>query len=113
MTFLTDAALRAGTWLTNEVPSPTPSGYGVYTGDEDLVTPGIVGFIITFLIALATVFLVIDMVRRVRRTRYREEIREKLEAEAAAANGTPASAAPDGDRVRGILDEPDRDGSAR
>jgi hypothetical protein len=113
MTFLTDAALRAGTWLTNEVPSPTPSGYGVYTGDEDLVTPGIVGFIITFLIALATVFLVIDMVRRVRRTRYREEIREKLEAEAAAANGAPASDVRDGDAARGTLGEPESDRDPR
>jgi hypothetical protein len=84
MTNLTDAALHAGVWLTNVTPSPSPSGFGVYTGDEDLVTPGVVGFIITFLIALATVFLVLDMTKRVRRTRYREEVRATLEAEAAA-----------------------------
>jgi hypothetical protein len=113
MTHLTDAALLAAAWLTNEVPSPTPSGYGVYTGDEDLVTPGIIGFIITFLVALATVFLVIDMVRRIRRTRYREEIREKLEAEAAAANGSPSGAARDDAPASGTLDEPRRDDDAR
>jgi hypothetical protein len=36
------------------------------------------------------VFLVIDMTRRIRRVRYREEVREELEAEQAAAAG-PAS----------------------
>jgi len=82
-TALTDAALRAGVWLTtNTTPSPSPT-FGSYTGDEDLITPGWVGFAITFLIAAATVLLVLDMTRRVRRTRYRGEIREKLEAEAA------------------------------
>jgi hypothetical protein len=43
MTHLTDATLWAGAWLTNAVPSPSPSGFGVYTGDEDLVTPGVIG----------------------------------------------------------------------
>jgi hypothetical protein len=85
MTYLTDRALHAGVWLTNVTPSPSPS-FGAYTGDEDLVTPGVIGFIITFLIAVATVLLVLDMTKRVRRTRYREEIRAKLEAE---ANDTP------------------------
>lgn len=83
MIYLTDAALRAGVWLTGTVPSPSPSEFGVFTGDENLITPGWIGFAITFLVALATVFLVLDMTRRVRRTRYRAEIREKLEAEAA------------------------------
>jgi hypothetical protein len=98
MTFLSDALLTAGVWVTEVTPSPTPS-FGVYTGDEDLVTPGVIGFAITFLVALATVFLLVDMNRRVRRTRYTQEIREKIEAEAAAedtaddahdANGTAA-----------------------
>jgi len=54
------------------------------------VTPGPVGFIVIFGIAVATVLLVLDMVRRVRRTRYRGELRERLEQEAAekAAGGT-------------------------
>ena len=95
MTFLTDAPLRFGVWLTSTVPSPSPTGYGEYTGDADTVTPGWIGFAITFLVALATVFLVVDMTRRVRRTRYRGEIREKLEAEAAgetAGEPTPPRA---------------------
>lgn len=90
MTFLTDAPLRFGVWLTSTVPSPSPTGYGEYTGDADTVTPGWIGFAITFLVALATVFIAVDMVRRVRRTRYRAEIREKLEAEAAGETGTAA-----------------------
>ncbi len=49
--------------------------------DNDTVTPGVIGFIITFAVAVATVLLVIDMVHRVRRTRYRGEIRERIEAE--------------------------------
>ena len=88
MTFLTDLSLRAGVWLTTgTTPTPSPT-FGSYTGDEDLITPGWIGFAITFLIMAATVLLVLDMTRRVRRTRYRGEIRERLEAEAAAEDST-------------------------
>jgi len=52
--------------------------------DENSVTPGWVGFAVTFGVAAVTVLIVIDMVRRVRRVRYRAEIREQLEAERAA-----------------------------
>lgn len=51
--------------------------------DPNSVTPGVVGFLITFLVAVAAVFIAIDMNRRVRRTQYRTEIREKLAAEQA------------------------------
>ena len=61
--------------------------------DEDTVTPGVVGFIITFLIAVATVLLIIDMVRRVRRTNYRAQVREELAAEQAAADAAAAAGA--------------------
>ncbi|MDQ1555149.1 MAG: hypothetical protein QOI02_151, partial [Actinomycetota bacterium] len=63
-------------------PAPTPPGYD---GNADLVTPGVVGFIAIFLIAVITVFLLIDMNRRIRRTRYREEIRDRLAEEAEQA----------------------------
>ena len=58
-------------------PTPTP------TPDFDLtsVTPTWVGFTVTFLVAAATVFLIWDMVRRIRRVRYRAEIQDRLEAE--------------------------------
>jgi len=94
MTYLSDAVLRAGVWLTSgTTPTPSPT-FGSYTGDEDLITPGWIGFAITFLIMVATVLLVLDMTRRVRRTRYRGEIRERLEAEAAAEASGDTPAAP-------------------
>ena len=71
------ALQHAAIWLTVATPSPTPSlGPG-----EDNVTPGYVGFLVTFVVAVAVVLLVIDMVRRIRRVRYRAEIAAKLDAE--------------------------------
>jgi hypothetical protein len=46
------------------------------------VTPGVAGFIAIAAVAVITIFLIVDMTRRIRRTRYRAEIRERLEAEA-------------------------------
>jgi large-conductance mechanosensitive channel len=83
--------LGAIVWLADPTPSPIPA----FEGDVNLVTPGVVGFIVTFLIAVATVFLVVDMVRRVRRVRYRAEVQAQLDAEgsgpdASGSNPTPA-----------------------
>ena len=47
-------------------------------------SPGIIGFVAVFLMMLAATFLILDMVRRVRRVRYRTEIQEKLAGETAA-----------------------------
>lgn len=47
-------------------------------------SPGVIGFVAVFLMMLAATFLILDMVRRVRRVRYRSEIQEKLASEAAA-----------------------------
>lgn len=55
-------------------PSPAPF-------NDDTVSPGWVGFAITFGVAAVTILLIMDMVRRLRRSRYRGEIRESLEAE--------------------------------
>ena len=46
-------------------------------------SPGTIGFILTFFVAASSVLIIFDMVRRVRRVRYRAEIQEKLDAEAA------------------------------
>jgi capsular polysaccharide biosynthesis protein len=51
--------------------------------DPNSVTPGVVGFLATLLVAAVVLLLIADMVRRVRRVRYRAEITEKLDAEAA------------------------------
>lgn len=61
-------------WLATVTPTPPPI-------DEDMVTPGWLGFVAIFAIALATVLLIIDMTRRIRRVRYREEVRDKIAAE--------------------------------
>jgi len=68
-------------------PTPQPNF------NENSVTPTWVGFAATFGVAAIVVLLCIDMVRRVRRVRYRGEIREQLEAErdAAATEQPPAS----------------------
>lgn len=80
-----DALLRAAVWVTAATPTPTPTG----GPSDDQVTPGVVGFIVTFLVAVAAVLLALDMTRRIRRVRYRAEIAEKLDAEQAAQqNGT-------------------------
>ncbi|WP_158864996.1 hypothetical protein [Leifsonia sp. AG29] len=68
-------------------PAPTPTG----APSDDQVTPGVVGFVITFLLAVVVVLLVLDMVRRIRRVRYRAEVAEKLDAEQAAADGDAGS----------------------
>ncbi len=64
-------------WLTDVTPTPTP----IPVIDENMVTPGVVGFVVTFLVAVATVLLALDMTRRIRRVRYRAEVRGELEAE--------------------------------
>ncbi|MFC0682316.1 hypothetical protein ACFFGH_31180 [Lysobacter korlensis] len=58
---------------------------GGSTPDPDTVTPGVVGFLAILFLAVATILLVLDMLRRVRRTRYRGEVREQLERERAAS----------------------------
>lgn len=54
---------------------PTP------VADDTYNSPGTIGFIITFAVAVGAVFLFFDMNRRVRNTKYRAEIRERLAQE--------------------------------
>ena len=63
--------------------------------DPNTVTPGVVGFVVFFLIAAATLLLCLDVVRRIRRTTYRAEIKERLEAELAARDADTDSARDD------------------
>ena len=64
-------------------PAPTPS---LRPGlSEDQVTPGTWGFVLTAFIVILTTFLIVDMVRRIRRVRYRAQVEEaRLAAEADA-----------------------------
>ncbi len=57
--------------LLAATPSPSPSV------NADLITPGVVGFLAILFVAAATVLLITDMNRRIRRTRYRGELRER------------------------------------
>lgn len=54
--------------------NPTPNGI-------DEVTPGWVGFAITAVFIIIVILLIFDMVRRMRRVRYREEAQERIAAE--------------------------------
>lgn len=83
----------------NPVDEPTlPPGF-----DPNTVTPGVEGFIAIAVVAIAAMFLIVDMTRRIRRVRYRGELREQLEAEQQMiAEGGPAEPAPDVEQ----LDEP-------
>ncbi|MEY4418587.1 MAG: hypothetical protein RIQ88_1025 [Actinomycetota bacterium] len=47
-------------------------------------SPGILGWLFTFLMAVGVAFVIWDMVRRIRRLRYREEIRDEISEEEAA-----------------------------
>jgi hypothetical protein len=80
-------------WAMAATPTPDPNF------DPNSVTPQWIGFLATFLVAVATVLLIVDMTRRIRRVRYRDEIRANLEAERAAADlaggNTSASGAVD------------------
>ena len=49
--------------------------------DPNLVTPGVVGFIATFVVGIGVLLLLLDMNRRMRRNRYRAEIAERLDNE--------------------------------
>ena len=68
-------------------PTPTP------TVDPNLVTPGPVGFVIVAVVVVFAALLIWDMQRRIRRVRYREEVRAELDAEEAATSGDGAGEA--------------------
>ncbi|MDI2021737.1 hypothetical protein [Paenarthrobacter nicotinovorans] len=74
-------------------PSPDPTGTLRPGLSEDQVTPGTWGFVLTAFIVILTTFLIVDMVRRIRRVRYRAQVEEaRLAAEAGepSADGNPA-----------------------
>ncbi|MGV8859221.1 hypothetical protein [Rhodoglobus sp.] len=72
--------------LWTATPSPEPSLYPEFDGDVNLVTPGVIGFAATLFIAVATLLIITDMNRRVRRVRYRELAQEAIRNEQALAD---------------------------
>ena len=74
-------------------PSPDPTGTLRPGLSEDQVTPGTWGFVLTAFIVILTTFLIVDMVRRIRRVRYRAQVEEaRLAAEAGDTAGEGNSA---------------------
>ena len=61
--------------------------------DPNTVSPGVIGFVVTALLGLAVIFLGFDLVRRLRRSRYRHEIGEALAAEIAERDAAAGDAA--------------------
>jgi uncharacterized membrane protein YcjF (UPF0283 family) len=74
-------------------PTPLPSPTLREGISEDQVTPGLLGFIMTAFFVVATALLIVDMVRRIRRVRYRAQVEEDRLAAAAAADVEAAEAA--------------------
>jgi hypothetical protein len=94
-----DLALRLATAVTT-TPSPSPTA----EFDPDTVSPGPIGFIAIFFVAVVVLLLMVDMTRRIRRTRYREEIRGRLEAEKLEADLARDSAPERDPRMPGAAD---------
>ncbi|MDQ0757190.1 hypothetical protein [Arthrobacter sp. B3I4] len=75
---------------TSPAPAPSPS---LRPGlDPSQVTPGLLGFLLTAFIVVLTALLIVDMVRRIRRVRYRAQVEEERaaaeEAERDAGTGS-------------------------
>jgi hypothetical protein len=76
LTTLADAGLLLAVRSAGALASVTPEPAEVVdTPEPELVTPGTIGFIVTFGVAVATVLLIRDMVRRVRRVEFEQERR--------------------------------------
>jgi hypothetical protein len=75
---------------TSPAPAPSPS---LRPGlSQDQVTPGLLGFLLTAFIVVLTALLIVDMVRRIRRVRYRAQVEEERAAEAGARGAAEPSA---------------------
>ncbi|MGV8852298.1 MAG: hypothetical protein ACOH1M_07000 [Rhodoglobus sp.] len=95
MIFFTSLAHSAILWTAT--PTPEPTVFPEFDGDVNLVTPGVIGFVATLFIAVATLLIVMDMNRRVRRVRYRELAQETIRNEQALADGTTGDTAANAD----------------
>jgi hypothetical protein len=91
----------------DNTPMPTPTS----TVPPEIVTPGFAGFAVVIVVVAAVILLIWDMNRRIRRVRYREEVRDELDAELAAASEGPAGADAPAETVAPT--EPDDDGDAK
>lgn len=80
-------------------------------GAEELspydVSPGVLGFLVTFALAVASIGLLVSMSRKLRRVEHREQARLRAEARAAGADPGPVTGAGGG---RADSADPDRGG---
>lgn len=76
----------------NPSPSPTAPAF-----DPNDVTPGTIGFVVTFAMVIVVIFLLRDLSKRIRRINLKGEEAERLAAEAAtraaSAKGAPGKTA--------------------
>ena len=76
-------------------PNPSASADPANT----FYSPGLIGFLGTFIVVIGAIALIWDMVRRIRKVNYRAQIQERLAAEKAeyeAKSGTGAETGTDG-----------------
>ena len=85
------------TALAAATPAPSPENTLRPGLDPSQVSPGLVGFLMTFVLTAAVVLLVIDFNRRNRRLRYRAQYAEQREAEEQAAAEAAAGERAGGD----------------
>lgn len=69
--------------IFNTAGDPVPTDSAEPTAIS--TSPGTIGWVFTFFIAVAALVLIYDMVRRIRRMRYRAEIQQEISEEEAAA----------------------------
>jgi hypothetical protein len=92
-------------------PAPTPSPSLRPGLSQDQVTPGLLGFLLTAFIVVLTALLIVDMVRRIRRVRYRGQVEEERAAAAAAIDGGPGAGGTPG-AANGAGPRPETNGHA-
>ncbi len=81
--------------LATTPPSDSPT---IRPGlDPDQVSPGFLGFLFTFGVVVIMFFLIRDMVKRIRRVRYRAQVEEDALLGREAANGEQDGEADDDD----------------
>lgn len=94
------------TVLTAATPAPSPDTTLKPGLDPSQVSPGLVGFLMTFVLTAAVVLLVIDFNRRNRRLRYRAQYAEQRAAQEEQARGaapaTDQAASRDGGPERSV-----------
>ena len=75
--------------------TPSPDGTLRPGLTEDQISPGTWGFLLTAFVVVLTILLIVDMVRRLRRVRYRAQVEEQRAAAAGESEGTEGFQGPE------------------